>query len=192
MYELKLSHYIFHILIPFKSVFPASLLSFNTHWPFDYCFNSAADLSVTIPTYPPYFKHTHTQIILSLSVFSFFSLSLHTTSSMSSALSWHFSLFSYTLYPLPFPTRSFPLKQHHESFFPPHAIMRNGLDVSVCEFWSERARRGEEPLQSLGPIYLNHHHYHPIFPRHFNPGVLPLGFSVCFHIPSKAHGSPRS
>lgn len=26
----------------------------------------------------------------------------------------------------------------------------------------------------------------------YNPGVLPLGFSACFHIPYKARGSPRS
>lgn len=64
--------------------------------------------------------------------------------------------------------------------------MKNGLDALVCECREQGERRGafaaaRALLSEAAPLS-------PRFPRHFNPCILPLGSSACFHIPSKTRG----
>lgn len=55
----------------------------------------------------------------------------------------------------------------------------------VCVYEREcTARRGATAAVARGPIFLNRHHYHPAFPRRFNPGVFtPWVFFSVFSYP---------
>lgn len=179
----------------FKSVWALVVLVVSTHTLL--FFKSVAELNVSFPSDSRYstFFNTHT-----LTHFLFVCRFHHNIMLIVCHLLYlgippfFFRFHSPTLFTPPpsFSLSVFPSKAASWKLFSPSCYNEKWPWCISVWIRSERARRGEEPLQSRGPIYLNHNHYHPIFPHHFNPGVLPLGCSVCFHIPSKAHGSQRS